>query len=259
MVARIWRRVPVTVGMAYPTTEERREASMAPSACSFVGKIFCTGGPLALKILLTVTFTVLLASILVARPAYAEDEDYEYEEVTTGLPLFISALGLTTLGNETDINGMILDGDAGWAVAGSAGLRLNDYVIYELLSVEYGKSEFEYGNFTTLTLISDFRFGVFNDSLPVNPYVLVGLGATRLDLPLPGAEGILFDTSDWSLAWQLGAGVTYSVSRGVSVGIAYRYTRSKSSNSDHRMPDFDWVVDFHSLGVEINFVKTFFE
>ncbi|MFP6638746.1 MAG: outer membrane beta-barrel protein [Myxococcota bacterium] len=210
---------------------------------------------LPLSSIFTATLTLLFAGLIATQPGFAEDEE---EETTSGVPFFVSVRPLIqTLGNETEINGDTLDGETGWAVAGSAGLRLNDYVIYELLSVEYAKSRYDNEKFANLILVTDFRFGVFDDSLPVNPYLLVGLGAARVDLELaPQGFG---NVTDWSLAWQLGAGLTYPAPHGVSIGIFYRYTHSASNNAGHRMPPFDWAIDFHSLGVEINFEKTFFE
>lgn len=118
------------------------------------------------------------------------------------------------------------DFDTGFVVAGTAGYRLSNRFFHTRIEAEanYRRHEVDdvtvlgttvdlEGDFETVGLLANFWFDLPN-ATPLTPYAGGGVG---LGILMPGGD------TDTELAWQVGAGVAFSVTPSVEVTADYRW------------------------------------
>jgi hypothetical protein len=153
---------------------------------------------------------------------------------------------------------------------GSVGFALNDYFMFDVISVNYAERNYSDANpdnsVSTVNIITELRAGLFGGDFPLKPYAAVGVGASRVTFDFQ--DGLVSDYSSWGLAWEVGGGIDYPVSDyNISLGIFYRYRSSVSlANNWHptgAAPQLtpnenaaiysDWKVSYHAIGIELRF------
>ena len=153
---------------------------------------------------------------------------------------------------------------------GSVGFSMNDYLMLDLISVNYAEREYSgsasQNSVTTVNIISELRVGLFGGDFPVKPYAAVGLGASNASFHFGGDTYPGIDA--WGLAWEAGGGLDVPIGDyGASLGLFYRYRSSVAlTNSWHPVPPkrnmteeeqaiyySEWEVGYHAIGLEIRF------
>lgn len=110
------------------------------------------------------------------------------------------------------------------------------------------------GELRTFTLMANawYDFDMGND---FTPYIGGGVGYADNELK----HGLLANGSSGDFAWQLGAGVNYKISDGMSVGVGYRYLDAgeiellMSPRLGGPVPTQTYEVTNHSVLVNLNF------
>lgn len=154
---------------------------------------------------------------------------------------------------------------------GSLGFSMNDYLMFDLVSVNY--SDLDYSSnatstsVSTVNIISEVRVGMFGGDFPVKPYAAVGLGASNVSFQF-GDTSTYPDIDAWGLAWEAGGGLDVPIGdNGISLGIFYRYRSSVAlSNNWHPVSPrrnmteeqqaiyySEWEVSYHAIGLELRF------
>ena len=154
---------------------------------------------------------------------------------------------------------------------GSLGFSLNDYLMFDLISVNYADLDYSNGasstSVSTVNIISEVRVGMFGGDLPIKPYAAVGLGASNVSFQF-GDNTIYPNIDAWGLAWEAGGGLDLPIGdAGISLGIFYRYRSSVAlSNNWHPVSPrrnmteeqqatyySEWEVSYHAIGLELRF------
>lgn len=81
--------------------------------------------------------------------------------------------------------------------------------------------------FGMVNYYADWRFGRFR------PYVGAGVGLAQISFRrhgIPSVTAPIMDDSDMSVAWQIGAGLAFEVSRAITIEAGYRYFRIDDIN-----------------------------
>lgn len=170
--------------------------------------------------------------------------------------LYLSAyLGLNTLGDQdyqhatTAASGTI-DIDSAPSFGGALGFHLTPSVSLE---AEIGYSTHDINSFSgntgtgplngsldAMTFMLNGRYD-FNLDWPVVPYVSAGAGFGLFDASIRDAGSNLIQNSsgnDWSLVYQLGGGLRYRLSDGVSLSGGYRYVGASDIEFDRTTVDY---------------------
>lgn len=111
------------------------------------------------------------------------------------------------------------------------------------------------GDVTSLGAMANIAFD-FNKDGQFHPFVLGGLGGARVSINDASVSGVLLaDDSDFVLAFQAGAGISYDLNDSTSVSLSYRYFRT--SNPDFTGSDgsttFDMEYQSHSALAGLTF------
>lgn len=206
-----------------------------------------------MKLMIRVLLLCLLAGM-----ATAEEEG--------GSKPYVSVRG--AMARQGDVTALqeTADREGGYAIGGAVGFSMNDYLMFDLFSVDYMSGEFVNSDISTLNIITELRAGLFGGEYPVKPYLAVGVGASRAKFEFANSPYPNIDA--WGLAWSVGGGVDYALAdTGFSVGLFYRYRNSVAlANNWHPIPPTpgmseedqfiyysEWKVSYHAIGIELRF------
>ena len=156
--------------------------------------------------------------------------------------------------------------DGGYTLGGSIGFSLNDYFMFDLISLDYMENQALSSDNSTLNIITELRAGLFGGDSPLKPYIALGVGASRASLDIANSQ--FPSLTDWGLAWEAGAGIDCPLGdTNISLGFFYRY-RSSVSLADNWNPipldpelsvdqlktlRSGWEVSYHAIGIELRF------
>ena len=158
------------------------------------------------------------------------------------------------------------ESERSYAVGGALGVSFNDYLMMDMLSINYHNSDYRGNDASSLNIITEVKAGYFGGDFPLKPYVAVGLGASRVkfDFLDPSMPGL----SDWGLAWEAGAGLEYPIENlNMSLGLFYRYRSSVSlasswnpvpinlsmTEEQQALYNSGWEINYHAIGLELRF------
>jgi opacity protein-like surface antigen len=149
---------------------------------------------------------------------------------------------------EIDISGEGASGNAelknALVYGGAVGYRLNDFRVEA--NVSYRNSDIDRvtvegfaldgaGDVGALTGMVNAYYDV-NLGMPIRPFVGGGVGVARVAID-SGRDALLqVDDEDTAFAWNLMAGVSYDVSRNLTVSAGYRYLRVGDLEFDASVP-----------------------
>lgn len=100
----------------------------------------------------------------------------------------------------------------------------------------------------------------FRTGMSWRPYIGGGIGTANISMNdvstlVLGVDIPLADDSDWVLAYQFGAGVSYDLTRNVIIGLEYRFLRtSEPEFTDLAGVPFNGDYLSHSLSIIVRFV-----
>ncbi len=200
---------------------------------------------------------LLLALVLSAAPALAKG------------PYFGGQAGVVLL-SDSDISNpggtLTAEFDTGWGLGLVGGygfdmFRLEGELFYKTNSFDKlsvpGDSISVGGDMTAMGLMLNAYYD-FKTGTPFTPYIGAGLGYAQVsikDLDVPGF-GVIADDDDMVFAYQLIAGVGYSVSKAVTLDLTYKYfaTADPEFNFTTSIP-FDSEYSSHNVmvGLRYNF------
>jgi opacity protein-like surface antigen len=145
--------------------------------------------------------------------------------------------------------------DAGYAVGGALGYMI-DAFRYEG-EISYMKSdENTYDGLPTNADMETLTFLVngyldFDTGGPMTPYITVGIGVSKLDFNDPD----FYDVDDTVFAYQVGAGVGFSVSETLTLDCKYRYMSGQDAEFSY--PGFEAEVEIASHNLIIGLRMAF--
>ena len=146
-----------------------------------------------------------------------------------------------------------LDGDSGYSIGGSLGMRFGDMIQWDTAELSYqsaDQNDIFLGQYTSsaLTIGTGIRLGMFGDDSKFHPYVSFGLGGSRDNFESGGLDVI----TEWGFEWNAGGGILFDVTDSVSVGARYRY-RSNSFDEAFGVPISEVTIGVHNISFEIAF------
>ena len=164
---------------------------------------------------------------------------------------FVSAASFGVVMPSLEAGNLEEAGDAGYVLGASLGWRFGDIFQWDVVDLYYMSADQDDGlgiytasNYSAGTGI---RLGSFGDSR-LQPYVSFGIAASRTDLEVSG----LTSSADWGFEWNAGAGLLFSLSDSLALGVRYRY-RSSSIPSVLGIPLNDVNVNLHTIAAEVSF------
>ncbi len=149
--------------------------------------------------------------------------------------------------------GVELDGDSGYSIDASFGLRISDFVQWDVAEIAYSSADQNgagIGTFTASSLMfgTGIRIGALGPDSKFHPYGSFGIGGALVDFE----QGKFTGHTEWGFEWSVGAGVLYDISDGKSIGARYRY-RSSSYDEVSGFAILEIDINIHTIAFEIAF------
>jgi opacity protein-like surface antigen len=181
--------------------------------------------------------------------------------------IYVGAFGGVNLLEDADLGvggyDFKFEDEAGWAVGGALGyafdfgLRTEAEAAYRRNEHDEGKVagvEFDLdGETTALSFMANLWYDVPR-SFPVRPFIGGGGGMAKIGLEDNEGEGLdIADDSDWVFAYQLGAGLGYEISPGLSVSAEYRFFRTEDPEIEAFALDADYEYRSHSVLIGVRY------
>jgi len=141
--------------------------------------------------------------------------------------------------------GVQFDGDAGFNLGASLGIRIGDMIQWDAIEVNYMSSDQVdnlFGNYTAkdTTIGTGVRVGLFGGNSRFHPYASIGIGGTRIDV-----------VDQWGFEWNVGGGILFDLTDSLAVGVRYRYRGAKIDSSGISGSDLD--VNTQTVAFEVVF------
>jgi opacity protein-like surface antigen len=162
----------------------------------------------------------LLVAGTFAAPSLAQAANTPYASLSTGLNLM----------NNSTVDGVSnwMTYKTGYLVNGAVGLKMDDVRVEAEIGFHHNAIDKVFvlipvsdSSATMWTFMANAYYDV-NMKSSVTPYVMGGLGLSRVNLKIPD---LTVDDSSSQFAWQLGAGIGIKASKDVTVDLGYRYLK----------------------------------
>lgn len=199
-------------------------------------------------------YIVLLACLCLATGAYAAQNARNANSIYAGVSGGVTVLPDIHVSGGGILGARDLETDAGFNVGGVVGFKLA-FGLRAEAEISYRQNDLQFtfgreGDLSTLTFMGNAWYD-FDTGTSWIPYVGGGLGVARVALD-ERFFGQIVDDSDTVVAWQIGGGVGYEISRGIVVSADYRYLATE----DPRMTDeagvrFDTEYSSHNMMLSI--------
>lgn len=155
--------------------------------------------------------------------------------------------------------GVSLDIDPGVDVGVTLGAQFGDYFRLDAVDFSYlgGSTVVANSKYDDLFLIigTGVRLGLFKATMPLHPYLSVGVGGAYGRETVDGFDR----AAGWGFEWSVGTGLEYQVARNFGIGLRYRYRSSTINYLTYTggFPPYFYfspTVSAHTLGVELSFM-----
>jgi opacity protein-like surface antigen len=171
-----------------------------------------------------------------ALPVFSFAASGLYVSLNTGVAWLTDSNWTNLTGPET----LNIEYDAGYTFGGALGFMVENFR-YEA-EIAYQKSDFR--DFTeelsALTFLGNGYFD-FPTASPVIPFITAGIGVSRIENSASGFPTV----DDTVLAYQVGAGVGYAVSRALTLDFRYRYLSGEDVQFQYGNGE-TWEMEFGS-------------
>lgn len=200
-------------------------------------------------------FAALLVAASVAAPTAAQETDSPYAAIQAGVTLIDDATAKSTVTEEYSL-------DPGFAAGGALGyafgqLRVEGEALFKSASLDEvtyaptGLTVDVSGSVSVLGVMANAWYDIDTAS-PWTPYIGGGAGWARIGAEVKEVD---FDESDGVFAYQVGAGIGYSMSESTTVFIEYRYFGSSDPEFERNGVKTTVEIGAHNarLGFRISF------
>lgn len=151
------------------------------------------------------------------------------------------------------------DINSGVDVGLTLGAQFGDYFRLDAVDFSYLGASTLSGGIKTDDLVliigTGVRIGLFKATMPLHPYLSVGVGGAYGRETVDGLD----EAAGWGFEWSVGTGLEYQVARNFGIGLRYRYRSSTINYLTYTggFPPYFYVsptVSAHTLGVELSFM-----
>ena len=177
--------------------------------------------------------------------AFLMDEDYEadFATLTSSFDL-LSLYGSGAVGVDLG-SGLSLEAELSYQSADINKLSLSGTGAFSGISVSTEDVE---GNVSALSLMANGAYA-FGDKSGVSPYVMGGVGLSRISLNGLDEKGGGDPTEDaaFAFAWQLGAGISAPLTSNTSLNVGYRYFNTLDADMEDDSVPFTAGFSSHTV------------